>query len=226
MFNKHTQSRSDEPTTPGGPEDGSMTFQRFSPMYQSDSNKDDFNSGDERQQSPSKYKVRHAPSQLSHRSQSPFTHQGQTFQTNQSTNHSPFSNPNSRVSVDSRSSSSQHHQHRRHHHRHGHSHRESPQRPRTPSPTPHAQRAPHERKFNSRPQSQPNDSAGNTIDASVYGQQLSPAMMAQTVSQNHRQSSYIVSICADAYCSQYCPHIVVPHFTFSLTPLLSTWWFE
>lgn len=206
-----------------------MISQRFSPMSHIDSFKDDSHSGDEYQSSPIKHNERHIPSHSSHRSQSPFANQGQSFQTAQSAP-SPVSNPISRLSVDSRSSSSQHHHHRRHHHRHGHNRNESPsnypQRPRTPSPTPHVQRAPHEHTANSRPHSRPSDPALSN-EPSVYGQQQ-PSALAH-VSQSNRQSSYIVSICTDIDWSQSNNKCDLPFSNLisrSLSPLLHCIGFE
>lgn len=179
IYTNFIRSRLDEPTTPGGHDDGILISQRFSPTYQSDSNKDGFLSGDDLAIE------RHT---LSRRSQSPFFYQGQNFQTAPS----PLANSISGVSINSHSNSSQH---RRHHHRHGHSRHESPshypQRPRTPSPTPHSQRVSHDHTFSSRPNSRPSDFVGNT-DASVLEQQH-PSDMAPVVSDEKRQS-YIVSI--------------------------------
>lgn len=181
---RRTQFQSDEPTTQRGHEFGStLHTYHFSPVnHNSDSNNDEFHSGDERRD----------PALLSRRlrrSPSPFAHQGQPFP-NAPTTLSP---PLSRGSVGSRSSNSQHHHNQHHkHHRHGGDHSPSShyaQRPRTPSPTPYAN--------SSRPaHSHTSNAPARAFDASGSGLQPAPQPPPplQGVAQASRQSSYIVSI--------------------------------
>lgn len=155
---------------------------RFSPHYENSSSVD-FQSADESHtQKPSL------------RSVSPFALQGQVFSASVS---SSLSRPRSQASMDSRSSSS--HNHRRHRHDKQNHTDTSPfaHRPRTPSPTSSTHLAPYEQPSIDQVSYERPYTPSSTITLSTDASLGQPQQQPPQLSQNSRQSSYIVSICTN-----------------------------